>query len=371
MMNTLENIDATSIGSLAEFGSGPFWEQPDFGNDPYFGPPTLKLSPETGALFISGPSRNGNHLIHSMLDGHPQICSLPGEDSFLAAFFHDLCLNMEEAVSNLRGPKNVDYILHLTGWGMNKWKELWELDQSDDGGGNLLWAGTQPEGKGYVTDYQDTTVEVDYPAYLARLKELAPEIRRSSTFMDVFWLYLDAMCCLNKDPERKKIEYLWVGSGMRAEMSFVFARTERVKCVAPLRPFETFYYSFAKGRRQTTEVRPDILQEAWEHWWHKTVDYLLLKKKYADRMCLVNFNHVLEQPEATAKEICRFLNVDFSTTCLIPTTLGKPTKGNSSFPKNEDMRGTFYKTGMEKKLHPRYWSEKYVPLWDLVQKVSI
>ena len=29
-------------------------------------------------LIISGPARNGNHIVMSMLDGHPDIGFLPG-----------------------------------------------------------------------------------------------------------------------------------------------------------------------------------------------------------------------------------------------------------------------------------------------------
>lgn len=369
MIQALKTIDTSVIGNLARWSHGPFWDMPSFGNDPYFGPARKRVREGTRMLFISGPSRNGNHLLHSMLDGHPEICNLPGEDSFLAAFFQELRKDPRAAVAKLRAQDNVDYILHLTGWGINKWRELWELWKSGRFGTGQ-WAGTQPMGKGFVTDYQDTVIAVDYPAYYERIEELAPDIRNAPTLMDVFWLYLDAMRQLNPDWTEKTIDYVWVGSGMRAEMNFVFERDQRVTCVAPLRPFETFYYSFAKGRRQTTEVLPEVLQEAWEHWWHKTVDYLLLKQSYPEMVCLVNFNHLIEDSVATANDVCRFLGVVMSDACLVPTTMGRPTKGNSSFPKEEQMRGVFYDTGMKRKLDPKHWPELYLPLWEIVEQVS-
>ena len=108
-------------GALADLEVRPYWvmESPEFGDDPYWGAPTDM--PRGGpALFVSGPSRNGNHLIHSMLDGHPELCSVPGEDSFLPAFFEELLADPAAARENLCGPDNVEYILYLTGWGINK-----------------------------------------------------------------------------------------------------------------------------------------------------------------------------------------------------------------------------------------------------------
>ena len=37
-------------------------------------------------LFLSGPARNGNHLLMSLMDGHTKILSLPGEDFLLREF---------------------------------------------------------------------------------------------------------------------------------------------------------------------------------------------------------------------------------------------------------------------------------------------
>ena len=45
----------------------------------------LKKIPKT--LIISGGSRNGNHLIWSLLDGNQDIPYLPGEDKFLSQIF--------------------------------------------------------------------------------------------------------------------------------------------------------------------------------------------------------------------------------------------------------------------------------------------
>lgn len=368
----LEKVNAALqyFDALAPFPLEPFWTIPAFGDDPYWAKPVDEPPPPARVLFISGPSRNGNHLIHSMLDNHPELHRAAGEDSFLAAFFNDALNDLDGAVARLRSPENVDYILELSGYGINKWRDLAQLTQGGADQETPVWSGIQ-RNQAFVTDYQDTLVTVDYAAYESRLKQLAQPIREAPTFMDVFWLYLDAYSRLDPTYETRPPTYVFAASGMRAESAFVFARSDRFLCLTPIRPFESFYFSFAKGRFQSDDVRHDILREAWEHWLHKTVDYLLLKRRYSTRFCLINYDHAVTDPEAIAREICRFAEIDFHTTCLTPTVMGVPTKGNSSFPKSDDYRGRYYVSGMRKRLSREYWPEEYPALWNMVEHLAI
>ena len=45
----------------------------------------IRQVPKT--LIISGGSRNGNHLVWSLLDGNSELPYLPGEDKFLSQIF--------------------------------------------------------------------------------------------------------------------------------------------------------------------------------------------------------------------------------------------------------------------------------------------
>ena len=45
----------------------------------------IKKIPKT--LFVSGGSRNGNHLVWSLLDGNKDLPTLAGEDKFLSSLF--------------------------------------------------------------------------------------------------------------------------------------------------------------------------------------------------------------------------------------------------------------------------------------------
>ena len=49
-------------------------------------------------LFLSGPGRNGNHLLISLLDNHPELPFSPGEDDFLRTFLWDINLDEEKTL---------------------------------------------------------------------------------------------------------------------------------------------------------------------------------------------------------------------------------------------------------------------------------
>lgn len=372
MKNSLETIK----NNLADFEGAspyplePFWDIPAFSDDPYWGEAEESLD-DPLVLVISGPSRNGNHLVHGMLDGHSQFPSVPGEDSFyISAFLSSRQEGSEQLRRCLQGSGNVEGILLFNGYGFDKWREYSDHYKRDGGVTTDVWSGTQ-EGDKVVTDYQDTVAYIDYQAYHQQLVELAPQIREAPTFMNASFLYLDALSKL--DPEHGGGRYFstLVASGMRAELRFIFERSKRFRCITPIRPFETYYFSFAKGRFSYDGIREDILHEAWEHWFHKTTDYLLLKKLFPEFICLVNYENIINAPEDMAREICRFLQIDFQESCLMPTVMGTPTKGNSSFPKDDEYRGVFYSSGMKKRLPKEHWPETYPALWKMVEMLSL
>ena len=56
-------------------------------NSLFFNKNKDKIAKIPKTLIISGGSRNGNHLIWSLLDGNKDIPFLPGEDKFLSQIF--------------------------------------------------------------------------------------------------------------------------------------------------------------------------------------------------------------------------------------------------------------------------------------------
>ena len=77
-----------------------------------------------GKYFISGPARNGNHILMSMLDGHPQIQCQPGEDFLLREFISRAKENEPKLINKIKDLKNVNYITQMSGAYTNKWKNF-------------------------------------------------------------------------------------------------------------------------------------------------------------------------------------------------------------------------------------------------------
>ena len=101
-------------------------------------------------------------------------------------------------------------------------------------------------------------------------------------FLIFFLIYLQSLnilCGRSPLDNSHKYPYVYAYSGLRRELFYFFKETTNVICLSPIRRFETFYFSYAKSRYKTTEIRQDIYDELWEHWRHKTIDYLLLKKE--------------------------------------------------------------------------------------------
>ncbi len=77
---------------------------------------------------ISSPSRMGNHLLLSMLDSHPEIPRVPGEDGFLLFAFYLANYDLYNFLDEAKNKKNLNYITKLsTNLEFNKWKNFKKL----------------------------------------------------------------------------------------------------------------------------------------------------------------------------------------------------------------------------------------------------
>ena len=93
----------------------------------------IRKIPKT--LIISGGSRNGNHLIWSLLDGSDDFPILPGEDKFLSQIFW----------RNLRSPKifqndlkkyKSSFLRKMSGLRSDKWIKIYKKKIN-----KKIWAG--------------------------------------------------------------------------------------------------------------------------------------------------------------------------------------------------------------------------------------
>ena len=138
-------------------------------------------------------------------------------------------------------------------------------------------------------------------------------------------------------------------SGLRRELFFLFERTNNIKCITPIRRFESFYHSYAKSRFNTENIDQKTLNELWEHWRHKTIDYLLLKKKYPKKIHFVKFEDLIKNTKKVIDYINNKLDLEFENIQLKPTTLNQNNKGNSSFAKTDNYKGKIFSEPLSNK----------------------
>lgn len=368
-------------------GLSPFWPPYDGWAGPFYEGRSSE-SGERRGLLISGPSRNGNHLLHALLDDHAQLPRIAGEDGTLNAVYDALVADFEGTDSRLRSAEAGCFLRSLSGKGIeDKWAKLYRYQEGvadPDDASDRLWSGMY-YGQGrtsFLYDYQDTQVKIDYPAFAAALDRALPAAPGEggegvpNCLHDLVTAYMRALCRLDPaHPERRaglrSYDGITFGSGARGPLDYMLGHGDYLICVAPIRSFETYYFSFAKGFFDTRVIRDDILQEAWEHWSHKVTDYLVIKQRYPDRLGLVNFEALVTEGEATIRRVCAFLGIPFERTCTRPTVLGQPTKGNSSFPKDESDRGTVYAAPLQHRLPPEYVPEEARALWRAVRALSV
>lgn len=296
----------------------------------------------TRILMLSSPSRMGNHLLLSMLDGHPQLPRIPGEDGFLSFSFYQANYDLHNFLAKIRSPDAVEYMKLLsTNLFFDKWLNM-----------ERCWReGVVPEGCSGVRikerpagiDYQGTVVNVNYGEYSRVLTDGVAELKRDS-FREYLNIYLKAMLYL--DPERAdrkgKLDGYISYSGMRGQIRWALEHYSRARLITSLRPFDSYAVSHIKSRYQNADMTPELLQEAWEHWYHKVIDYLYLKSAFPDRVCLVSFDDLVANTEAAARAICRFLDISYDPCMLVPTLFGCPVKGNSARAQDDKMRGRIY-----------------------------
>lgn len=326
---------------------------------------------QTRLLMISSPSRMGNHLLLSILDNHPQLPRIPGEDGFLSFSFWQANYDLNRYLEHVRDRRDIAYIKRLsTNLFFDKWANLKQCYLQK----NIpkTYSGVNIIDRPADIDFKDTIYDVDYDTYNTTLSEGLKSIAPDSLFRDYLNLYTKAL--LKLDPARADnvagVDGYISYSGMRSQVRWVLDHYRQARLITSVRPFETYAISHIKSRNRDNAISDEGVQEAWEHWYHKTIDYFYLKATYPDQVCLVSFEDLTEHSEQVARGICHFLGIDFNGTMLTPSIFGIPVKGNPSQKQSGTPRGTFYKS--EAKLEPERIPEDYFHLWksfDLVKTI--
>lgn len=318
-------------------------------------------------ILVSGLSRSGNHLLLSILDGHPDINFCAGEDGMLFNIF---------SLAKKYGPKNIEkkikkldekFYLKLSGCKINnekiylfdKWLKVKNLKRNS----KINHSGTQGQNYTAILDYKNTIPKLNHKGFKIFLKKNNKQFKNIFEFI---FYYLDGKKKLFNEVNYKKKFYCYAHSGMRREVNFLLKNNLNVKNIVPFRDFKSFYFSYLKGIYKTETLSTRTLNDIWENWRHKMIDYLLLKKKYPKNIILVSYEDLVKEPLKTINKILKSLELS-SLKKIETTTLGKANYGNSSFSIDKIEPGKIYKRKNKKNLTNNQLPREYLSIMKLLK----
>ena len=169
--------------------------------------------------------------------------------------------------------------------------------------------------------------------------------------MKIFEIYLKATNLLFEKNKNLKINFRYSGSGLRRELLYLMENCKNIQCIVPIRRFESFYYTITKSYFGNSKINQVKLNEAWEHWRHKVIDYLILKNRYPKNFHIVRFEDLTRKPLKVYGKLLSILKIKEKTSKFQVSILGKNVEGNSSFfNTNKKNKYGIYKTKYQNNL---------------------
>ena len=104
-------------------------------------------------------------------------------------------------------------------------------------------------------------------------------------------------------------------------------------------------------------------------WKKSTISTILLKKKYKNKVIIINFDDLINFPEKTMKKICKIIGIKYKKILAKPTFNKIPILSNSSF---KAIEGKIDKTVLNRKLRfVDYKLKKIISPYDKIYKKSL
>ncbi len=295
-------------------------------NSRFFSEEKEKIKQISKTLIVTSGSRNGNHLVWSLLDGNKEIPFIPGEDRMLSQIFIRNLKNQKKFELDLKRGKS-NFLRKLSGMKFDKWKKLHQKKI------NLKkWAGKQKFSDIPILEFPNIVHKVNYENYKNEIRKEFNKLEKLN-FYQVYRIYLQAVKSLSPIKKGTKYHFSYAQSGLRREILYLLNNSANLKVVVPIRKFETFYFSKVMGFYNSTKINNRFIKWAWDHWYHKTNDYIILKKKFPKNIVIVLFEDLenISTREKAMKKLLKRINLKFEKINLIPTIFKKKVLPNSSF----------------------------------------
>lgn len=336
---------------------------------PFFSP-VNNQRPDDRLLVVSSPSRMGNHLLMSMLDDHPDLPRVPGEDGHHIFTFTQANYDLHRYFSELRGSSPAEFLMDLaSNGGGSKWREFDRCyrENSVDG---VKVSGVGVGKSSATVDFEGVLFPISFEKYEESLTSSEDALRGAESYAEVLHRYLDAAALLDPEPKTSsRFDRYFVYGGMRTQLKWLCETHPQARILMSVRSFPSYAISQIKSRHGDVEPTPEMIQTAWEHWFHKVIDALYLTLHFPDQVGIVTFENLVGSPDETQRAICRFLDIDWAPELSQATIFGEPVKGNSWASRNTAQSGAFYKP--TKLLDPSRVPEGVNPIWDQVERSQL
>lgn len=310
---------------------------------PFFAPENNQR-PDDRLLVVSSPSRMGNHLLMSMLDSHPELPRVPGEDGHHIFTFTQTNYDLHRYFQGLRGESPSEFLMDLaSNGGGSKWRKFDRCFRENSTEGVKV-SGVGVGQHSATVDFEGVVFPIDFESYAKSLAGSEDDLRKATSYADVLHRYLDASARLDPSPGKsERFDRYFVHGGMRTQLKWLCETHQQARILVSLRSFPSYAISQIKSRHGDIEPTSEMIQTAWEHWFHKVIDALYLAMHFPDQVGIVTFEALVESPEESQRALCRFLGIDWAPQLKTATILGNPVKGNSWSSRNKAASGGFYK----------------------------
>lgn len=316
-------------------------------------------------LFVSSPSRMGNHLLMSMLDGHPELPLVPGEDGFHMFSFTKANYDIHQWMQVIRGENVAEGMMDIaSNGGGSKWEQFAQLYESSNVE-NVAYSGVGGHQHSAIVDFEGLTFKIEFEAYKKYLEDRKNKLNHATHYNEILSIYMEALRELTPKNELSQFDGCMVHGAMRTQLLWLCKTMPNVKILSSVRSFESYAISQIKSRHGDVKLTEEKLNNAWEHWFHKVVDMIYLRLHYPSQFGLVTFDDLVGKQGQTQKAVAHFLNISQDSTMDHATMMGLPVKGNSWKSRVDQKSGGFYQP--QKILKSELAPEDARKIWDLVQ----
>ncbi|NWK55172.1 hypothetical protein HW115_06090 [Verrucomicrobiaceae bacterium N1E253] len=320
-------------------------------------------------LVVSSPSRMGNHLLMSMLDSHSELPRVPGEDGFHMFSFTRANYDIHAFMQDIRSESTAAALMNIaSNGGGSKWRRFAEVNRTESHE-SCGYSGVGHRKQSAVVDFEGVTFPVDFDAYSAYLENNSTRLRYSQSYNEVLCEYVEALGKLDKSACSSQYDGYIVHGAMRTQLLWLCETMPNVKILSSVRSFDSYAISQIKSRHGDVEPTHEMLQTAWEHWFHKVVDMVYLRLFYPDQFGLVTFEDLVSGKMSVRDALCQFIEVKIDESLNTATIFGHPVRGNSWKSREKQDEGKFYKPA--KQLAPELVPDRAEEIWSLVEQVKL